>query len=308
MRIFVRLASLRRIAIPNVRFRRFLLLPICFVSLLLLYQASSFSLECPKQPEQVSRDWEVEVNAAVAKIGPVSGGELRNKTKNATQDLLGKLPDAGKIYLQQMMFSAYCTSLRDDKTISEAEKTARLREYISEVQRVTNPQPTKSIAKQPDQANIPKHIIASNVKRFGITLGWQLGRYEFLYNSPFPEAAAAAPGLESEIQTLLEQDHYPHPVKDVEAQQLMHDVLLYYGSADADKHAMILLGMAAMRAMLVGASRDQSNNEQMAQLAHGMIAEIDSAILPNKERVYRALLQQKPTSVPAVIELVNKTP
>jgi hypothetical protein len=287
-----------------------ILLPfsLSFFLVFLLVSNPSYSLECPKQPEQVSKDWEVEVNAAVAKIGPVSGGELKNKTRNVTQDLLGKLPDAGRIYLQQMMFSSYCTSLRDDKTISEAEKAARLKDYISEVQRVMNPQLSIPTAKPSNQASVPKHNIAPNIKRFGLTLGWQLGRYEMLYQSPIPEAAAAAPDLEREIQTMLEQDHYPNAVQSVSAQQLMHDVLLYYGSADADKHAMILLGMAAVRAMMAGASNDQSINEQMAELAHGMIAEIDSTVLPNKERIFQALLRQKPKNIPAVIQLVNNTP
>ncbi len=306
MTTFLRLFAPRQFEISMLRLSKPAMLMLCSVAILSLCRSVSFSLECPNQPIQVTRDWEVEVNAAVAKIGPVSGGELKNKTKNVTQDLLGKLPDAGKVYLQQMMFSAYCTGLRDDRTISEAEKVARLRDYISEVQRVTNPPSPKPIVKPavPVPSSQP---IDATVKRFGITLGWQLARYEFFYNSPIPEAAAAAPGAEREIRTMLEQDHYPNPVAGVDAQQLMSDVLLYYGSTNAEKHAMILLGMAALRASLVGASQNQSNNQQMAELAHGMVSEIDSAVLPNKERIFQALLRQKPTNVPGVIDLVNNT-
>lgn len=95
----------------------------------------AIALECPSAPEQVSKDWDVEVSAAVARIGPVKGGEFNTKTKKVTQDLLGKLPDAGRIYLEQMMFSAYCSALRDDRTRSEAEKEQRLRVYIAEVRK-----------------------------------------------------------------------------------------------------------------------------------------------------------------------------
>ena len=90
---------------------------------------NAYSLECPKPPEQVNKDWDVEVNASIAKIAILKGPELKTKTKNATYDLLGKLPDASKIYLEQMMFSAYCTALRDDKTIKESEKANLLKEY-----------------------------------------------------------------------------------------------------------------------------------------------------------------------------------
>jgi hypothetical protein len=86
-------------------------------------------------PEQIKKDWEVEVNATIAKIGPVKGGELRTKTNNATKDLLGKLPDAGKVYLEQMMYSAYCSALCDDKTLKSSEKAKLLREYNSEVRK-----------------------------------------------------------------------------------------------------------------------------------------------------------------------------
>ncbi len=103
------------------------------IALLLIHHGNAVTLECPKAPEQVSKDVEREVNASVAKIGSVTGGELKAKTRKITQDLLGKLPDAGRIYLEQMMFAAYCSALRDDKTISETEKARRLKEYIHEV-------------------------------------------------------------------------------------------------------------------------------------------------------------------------------
>ena len=34
-----------------------------------------FALECPPFPQQASKDWEVEVKAAILKIGPVKGGD-----------------------------------------------------------------------------------------------------------------------------------------------------------------------------------------------------------------------------------------
>lgn len=94
-----------------------------------------YALECPQPIAQISEDWEVEVNAAVARIGPVKGPELQTRTKNATRDLLGKLPDSGRIYLERMMYSAYCSGLRDDKQLSDSEKTDRLRKYNAEVRK-----------------------------------------------------------------------------------------------------------------------------------------------------------------------------
>ena len=93
------------------------------------------ALDCPPFPQQASKDWEVEVNAVIAKIGPVKGGELSTRVRSATKDLMGKLPDAARVYLEQMMYAGYCTALRDDKTISEGEKARQLKDYRREVLR-----------------------------------------------------------------------------------------------------------------------------------------------------------------------------
>jgi ankyrin repeat protein len=77
----------------------------------------------------------VEVKTAVAKIGPVSGAQLETVTKAITQDLIGKLPQADRVYLEQMMYASYCPALRDDKTLSETEKATRIRTYNLEVRR-----------------------------------------------------------------------------------------------------------------------------------------------------------------------------
>lgn len=108
------------------------------------YQGVALALECPKLPEQTIKDWEVEVNAAVAKIGPVSGGELKTKTKNATQDILGKLPNADRVYLEQMLFATYCSALRDDKALLESQKAQRLNEYIGAVRKTIQQQTPKT--------------------------------------------------------------------------------------------------------------------------------------------------------------------
>ena len=47
---------------------------------------------------------------------------------------LGKLPGADRVYLEQMMFSAYCTALRDDKSMPEGEKARQVLDYRRELQ------------------------------------------------------------------------------------------------------------------------------------------------------------------------------
>lgn len=105
------------------------------VIIFLFIPFQSHALDCPKIPEQTNKEWDVEVKAAVGKIGPVKGAELETRTKKAVRDLMGKLPQADKVYLEQMMYATYCSALRDDKTLSESEKASRIRAYNIEVRK-----------------------------------------------------------------------------------------------------------------------------------------------------------------------------
>jgi hypothetical protein len=114
--------------------KRILIVMFAFVGLASYRTATA--LQCPSFPEQVAKDWQVEVNTTVARIGPVKGGELATKVQSATQDLLGKLPEGSRLYLEQMMYASYCSALKDDRSLSETEKAQRLTEYNREVRKV----------------------------------------------------------------------------------------------------------------------------------------------------------------------------
>lgn len=142
--------------------------------------------------------------------------------------------------------------------------------------------------------------------RFGVTLGWLLARYEFIYDSPFPEAKNASLAAKKDIEMMLLQDNFPYKVDDLDSRRLMSTTLLYYGSSNAVKHSTILLGIAAMRASLVGSSSDQKNNEELRQLAHSAIQDIDSSIIQRKEELFNQIVTSKPNNVTAVLDLLNQ--
>lgn len=104
--------------------------------LILLMPSVSHALECPRLPEQARNDLEVEVRSAVGKIGTAKGAELETRTRNITRDLLGKLPKADKVYLELMMYAAYCSTLRDDASLSESQKSAQIRAYNLELKSI----------------------------------------------------------------------------------------------------------------------------------------------------------------------------
>ena len=107
--------------------------------LLALGASAAQAMDCPDPPKQQQRDWDNQVRAEVGRIGPVKGIELETKVKNVTQDLLVKLPNADRLYLEQMMFSAYCSALRDDASMSESAKARQILDYRRELQKALKP-------------------------------------------------------------------------------------------------------------------------------------------------------------------------
>jgi hypothetical protein len=135
---------------------------VSITSLAPFYLDRAFALDCPKPPEQVKKEWEVQVNTAVLKIGPVKGVELQTRVKNTTNDLLAKLPDAAWVYLELMMYSGYCSALRDDKTITESKKAQLLMEYNSIVRKTLD---AKLNPQQKAQAEMLRQATAETVRQ-----------------------------------------------------------------------------------------------------------------------------------------------
>lgn len=131
---------------------RQLLIALGVMSLELGSQGIGLAFTCPDQPKQISKDFEGEVNTAVGKIGPVSGGELKIKAKQTTRDLLEKAPERDRVYLEQMMYASYCTSLQDNKALSPGEITQNIRDYNAVVRgtmKTRSPANVPSPFKQP---------------------------------------------------------------------------------------------------------------------------------------------------------------
>ena len=99
----------------------------------------ALALDCPEPPKQQQKDWDTTVRAEVGRIGPVRGAELQTRVASATRDLLTKLPNADRLYLEQMRFSAYCSALRDDRTLDESAKARQVLDYRRELQKSLRP-------------------------------------------------------------------------------------------------------------------------------------------------------------------------
>lgn len=118
-----------------------------FATMVLIFPVKLLAqIQCPSPPEQASKDSKVAVQAAVGRLGPIKAGEVSTEVQRTTRDLLSALPQPDRVYLEQMMFSAFCSSIRDNKAMSDTEKSKALREYATEVRRTLSPSaPSKPI-------------------------------------------------------------------------------------------------------------------------------------------------------------------
>ena len=109
---------------------------------------------CPSAPQQISRDASVAVTAAVGRLGPVKAGEFSTNVSTTTRDLVTSLQKADVVYLEQMMFAAFCSSVRDDESLKKSERSRALAEYAREVRRsisARNLEPVKPRAIDPNK-------------------------------------------------------------------------------------------------------------------------------------------------------------
>ena len=131
----------------NLTLGGFLLRASCAVAMLIV-TANAFALDCPAPPVQANKDWDTQVRAEVGKVGPVTGAQLETRVRSATRDLLSKLPGADRVYLEQMMFAAYCSALRDDPALTESQKSARIKTYNLEVRKTLHAAQTQQSGNQ----------------------------------------------------------------------------------------------------------------------------------------------------------------
>ena len=112
---------------------------LALVAALLAWSVEGSALECPAMPQQSQRDIDVAVGIAVGQLGKASGAQLQTQTRTVTKDLMQRLPRADRVYLEQMMYATYCSSLRDNAALTEAERNARIQAYNRELRAMLNP-------------------------------------------------------------------------------------------------------------------------------------------------------------------------
>ena len=183
----------------------------------------SWSLECPAMPQQAQRDWDIAIAGAVGRLGLATGSQLQAQTRTVTTDLLRRLPNADRIYLEQMMYATYCSSLRDNAALTEVERNARIQAYNRELRATLN------VAARPAATVDPRDTARADLARLPVE-----------YSSPVFLASAEA-GRTAVVRLFLQAGIDPNSADRSGVTALMHaagrgdlpmmDMLLKAGTA-----------------------------------------------------------------------------
>ena len=97
------------------------------------------ALECPQAPDNLAHDVRVETQGQLAKLGRLSGAEIKINTEVIAKSLLEKTPDMqARIYMGQMVAHMYCTLMRDSKEFNDREILKELNELEKRLQGYIN--------------------------------------------------------------------------------------------------------------------------------------------------------------------------
>jgi len=142
--------------------------------------------------------------------------------------------------------------------------------------------------------------------RFGLNLGWQLGRFDILSGSTIAAAQAIEVELKNEILTILTNEGFQNVASLSNPSNFIRMIVSYYEAADIEKHNSILLGIAAFRSSLVGASEEEQHNAQLGKLAESVFLEIDERTVPRKMELLKVFLQKRPATISDTISLIDR--
>lgn len=149
-------------------------------------------------------------------------------------------------------------------------------------------------------------VIRPEDARFGVALGFAMGRLEFVDGSRFPEATPAEQAIRFEIRQLLsrEKDDDLTSASSEDARALMAIVINYFAVRDIKIHAAILIGIGALRLSLEGASSSPDNNAEIRKLALSAFMEIDSHVVADRQALFDNIAILNQINVPEICRIL----
>lgn len=140
---------------------------------------------------------------------------------------------------------------------------------------------------------------------YGIIIGFELSRLEWLWNSDLDEAKAQlTPSIEDLLSKLPKDLHTDNSFYE----KLVVSIFNYFFSNDIEKYYAIRIGLCIQRCTLYGTSNNDENNAAILTLAQSALDTIPNEII-NKSEFIKFVIQNKNNDIWHLIEkldLVNQ--
>lgn len=141
--------------------------------------------------------------------------------------------------------------------------------------------------------------------RYWITVGFKLGRLEFLWGSTYKEAQQA---FEESKQELIQMIDKEVPIDESSFRAFCNNILFYYMRHNEDYYSSILIGICLQRCALVGADSNESKNKELKDLAMSALNGIPNTFITDKDLLFTIIWnnRKKDDSIYSVAQDVFK--
>lgn len=139
---------------------------------------------------------------------------------------------------------------------------------------------------------------------FYIILGFNLGRLEFLWDSPFEAGRKAFEPSKQQLLQMLGDDIHPD---ETSYQSFCQSIMYHYMKNNVESYAFIMMGISLQRASLLKACLDdEGKREELTQLARSPIDSIPTSIVDDKDLLFSIIIKNRDKSISEVSALIHQ--
>lgn len=133
---------------------------------------------------------------------------------------------------------------------------------------------------------------------YGVSLGYKLGRLEFIWGSDIPEAISEFPNAKNDVIEMLKGQNVH--TNDESYQKFTESILTHFERVNINIFATILVGIGANRNLLAK-SAGVTEIKEFAKSAFRTIPEI---VIPNPMKLYDRFDKEDPKYINQMVDLV----
>lgn len=136
---------------------------------------------------------------------------------------------------------------------------------------------------------------------FWSSLGFKIGRLEFLWDSPFKEAQEVFEESKNEIIHMLDAEV---PVNEKDYHAFAESIVFYYMRNDVEKFSLLMIGRCIQRCGLLKACKNTESREEMLQLASSCIEPIPTSVVEDKALLFSIMVRNSSKSIMEIMPMI----